>query len=598
MKKFTLLLFFFIISSKLFPQMNVKSDIYITNIGIYVKQNAQIQPTGNILLRNEAQMLQGSTGTSTNTGAGKLSVFQEGTGNAYQYNYWCSPVGNASATVGNENFGITMLNRPTTLINSSAAVTTTQTGLNGVSNPLAIEPYWIWKYLSSGGTNDWIASTNTSTIGAGEGFTMKGTSGIDASTVAGVQNNLDGSHQRYDFRGKPNDGNITINVTAGLNYTLTGNPYPSAIDLSAFLFDATNSTGTAYFWESDKTVSSHSSVNYIGGYGTFTPISRGGTGIYVPATFFSYDTVGNPIDAVGVGQSYQRRFCPVGQGFMLQGQTTGTVIMKNLYRVFVKEGVANNSQFERQTTSNFLPNIENLSNTDYTSVSTLPVPQIRIKNQIGINGVQEMVLAFDSLATDNVDFGMDAPSPKDATEQELYFPLNNIPHIVSVIDFDINKRIPVGLRNTDVATYKISVADMQNFSVQNVYLHDKISDVYHDILNNFYEVTMPIGNNTTQFEITFTNSALAVENNLITNFDILQNNNNQTLNILNPKLIDIRVVDLFDISGKLIFEKSKLEISNSYKFSTAGLAEGIYIVKLISADGKTESKKVSIFKQK
>jgi hypothetical protein len=28
---------------------------------------------------------------------------------------------------------------------------------------------------------------------------------------------------------------------------LTGNPYPSAIDLSAFLLDATNTTGIAYF---------------------------------------------------------------------------------------------------------------------------------------------------------------------------------------------------------------------------------------------------------------------------------------------------------------------------------------------------------------
>jgi hypothetical protein len=34
---------------------------------------------------------------------------------------------------------------------------------------------------------------------------------------------------------------------------LTGNPYPSAIDLSAFN-EQTNCTGIAYFWEQDKTV--------------------------------------------------------------------------------------------------------------------------------------------------------------------------------------------------------------------------------------------------------------------------------------------------------------------------------------------------------
>jgi hypothetical protein len=37
---------------------------------------------------------------------------------------------------------------------------------------------------------------------------------------------------------------------------LTGNPYPSAIDLSAFLLDATNTT-VHIFWEQDKTIDSH-----------------------------------------------------------------------------------------------------------------------------------------------------------------------------------------------------------------------------------------------------------------------------------------------------------------------------------------------------
>jgi hypothetical protein len=59
----------------------------------------------------------------------------------------------------------------------------------------------------------------------------KGTSGTNTTTVNWVQNNP--GEQRYDFRGKPNDGTISITVL-NLQFTLTGNPYPSAIDLSAF----------------------------------------------------------------------------------------------------------------------------------------------------------------------------------------------------------------------------------------------------------------------------------------------------------------------------------------------------------------------------
>lgn len=577
--------------------MAVKSNLYVSNAGIYVKQNVNIESTGNIYLRNEAQLLQGTTSSSTNFGLGKISLFQEGSGNQYQYNYFCSPVGGVSAGSGNLPFGISMLNRPTTETNSTPAITTAQPGYNGTSNPLKIEPYWIWKFLSGGSYTDWVHAGNNSTIAAGEGFTMKGTMGIDSTSIFGVQNNPDGSHQRYDFRGRPNDGDITINVLNN-QFTLTGNPYPSAIDLSAFLFDATNTTGTAYFWESDKSVNSHFVYDYVGGYGTFSPVSLGGTGIYVPATFYTYDAAGNPIASSGSGVNYERRFSPVGQGFMVMGSANGTAIMKNQYRTFVKEGVSNFSQFEKNSAQSQSPNIASVSNFDYRTVSSLPIPQIRFKNTIGINGAQIIALGFDSLATDGVDFGKDAPSPKELTEQEFYFLQNNKPYVINVIDFDVNKRIPVGFRNQQVATYKISVAEMINFTgTSTVYLHDKINDIYLDIVNNVYEITLPIGDNKTQYEITFRNSsALSISDNAITDFDVLQNNSTQTLNILNSKNLNLLEVSLFDMAGKLVLNKSKLGTKQFYKINTSGIAEGIYIAKLLSEDGKYQSKKISITK--
>ena len=82
------------------------------------------------------------------------------------------------------------------------------------------------------GYSNWIPVGSNSDLNAGEGFTMKGTSGTNSTSVNGVLNNP-GNKQRYDFRGKPNDGTISIPVGIG-QFTLTGNPYPSAIDLSAF----------------------------------------------------------------------------------------------------------------------------------------------------------------------------------------------------------------------------------------------------------------------------------------------------------------------------------------------------------------------------
>src|SRR5690606_37867905 len=64
-------------SSQLYVGPN--SYMYVNDQIVYVKQDINLQNNGNIYLRREAQLLQGTTGSSTNQGARKLSVYQEGT---------------------------------------------------------------------------------------------------------------------------------------------------------------------------------------------------------------------------------------------------------------------------------------------------------------------------------------------------------------------------------------------------------------------------------------------------------------------------------------------------------------------------------------
>lgn len=49
----------------------------------------------------------------------------------------------------------------------------------------------------------------------------------------------------------------------------------------------------------------------------------------MPATFYSYYGSGNEGAASGTGRNYERRFSPIGQGFMIDGLVNGTVEMKN-----------------------------------------------------------------------------------------------------------------------------------------------------------------------------------------------------------------------------------------------------------------------------
>lgn len=592
------------LQNSLNAQMYVSPNSYVfaNNQVVFVKQQLELNAaSSNFYLRTDAQLVQGATSGSANKGLGSLSVFQEGTTNNYQFDYWCSPVGGSNAIAGNSAFGITQLKNIVDVTNSTNSTPLAMNNYDGTASPFAIAPYWIFKLTASSNYSDWNQVGVTSNINAGEGFTMKGSSGTNLTTVNGVQNNP-GGKQRYDFRGKPNDGTISVPV-AFEQFTLTGNPYPSAIDLSAFLIEQTNCTGIAYFWEQDKTVDSHFIADYKGGYGAFSPGTIGSSGIYVPATFYSYDGSGNEGSASGTGGNYERRFSPIGQGFMIDGLVNGTVEMKNSYRVFVKEGASNFSEFERsvnsnkiKTTSTYMADISSVSGFDYKTVSVLPTPQIRFNTLLNNQGVRQIVLAFVPGATDGVDRAMDAISSSDDSPADVYFVIDNDEYLINAVNFDMDKKIPIGFKNTNQANFKITVKGMLNFTGTNaVYLHDKTTDLYHDIKNDFYDLTLPAGVNNTQFEITFKNNvALGVDETARQSFVVYQNNTTKNLTISNPLLLDLATCNLYDVAGKLIFNKKDLGSNSSYTFSTSGLSDGIYIVKIATKDKIEVGQKIII----
>ena len=609
------------------------SFLYANDQFITVTQDVNLATNGNIYLRNESQLLQKTTGSSLNSGLGTLSAFQEGTSNNFGYNYWCSPVGEPSGTPGNSNFGVSLLKRPTGLTTFGGETITT--GLNGstTNSALTISSRWIYTLTTTNQYASWNYIAGATLIEAGQGFTMKGVSGSDNTTVLGVQNNP-GNNQRYDFRGKPNDGTITIPVgnslDAGTGYTestLTGNPYPSAINLNLFLLEHSGytvnySTGTvsvsgvpiinglAYFWEHQKPATSHTLTDYVGGYGTYAPnnINAFSPGTYTSATWDTYNGDGSPNTNGGSsGVNYRRMFSPVGQGFIIKGSVaSGTVEMKNIYRVFNKEGVAENSQFERNAntietdseSSTNWPDIPNLTGTDYTQFSKLQVPQIRIQTILNNQFTREVVLAFNPNANDGLESAFDAPMQGLNLPTDVYFPLTeNNQFAISTLPFDINKRIPFALKAVNQSTFRVYVGEIINFDgAENIFLFDNETNIYHDIKNSFVDITLPAGGTTTnRFEVTFLDETLGNETVSSEQFMIVQNNENELLSIKNPNLVELKSATLFDITGKLIFTKEKLGAEEIYSFPTIGLSESIYIVKLITTDNREISKKVSIY---
>jgi hypothetical protein len=611
------------------------SYVFMTNQYMTVMQDVNLNNTGQFYLRNTAQLLQKGVGNSLNTGTGKLSVFQEGTVNNFQFNYWCSPVGNGAA--GNP-FGIALLNRPTGLISSTAAEILPGTNLNGTatggtSGTMQIASYWIWKFVSlSSDYANWQPVGNAQTINPGEGFTMKGTSGTDVlvADADGVTNKT-GLQQRYDFRGRPNDGNVSVAISNG-NLTLVGNPYPSAINLNMYLIEHTGRQydpntgvvsagvnpdvidGSAYFWEHSKSTTSHNMDTYVGGYGTYVAngVNVATPGTWTAATWATYDGAGNQVSTgATTGSSFKRQFCPIGQGFMVKGIASGTSIMKNKYRAFVRENnnVIDGSTFERNTNTNLnttttksWDDIPNMADLDYTQISRLPVPQIKLLTILNNEFSTEVAMAFNPNTTDNYDIGYDGISPDSNGDNLVYFGQNNYDKkcVITTLPFDIEKRIPIAFKCAAQSTFKVKVSEIINFTdSENVYIYDKETGVYHDIKNGEFNSSLPAGDNNTRFEVTFKKlDVLPNELNILVadSFEVFQNNKNSMLTIANSLGRDVLNCEVYDISGKLVINKKNLGTNNLIELPTGSLSDGVYIVRLNAADNIFVEKKVIVGK--
>jgi len=655
MKNITTFLLLFLTANS-FAQLTIKPTnvadgsntdntyVYVDGTVLYVKENTNFTKNNdteiaNLYLRNEAQLIQGTTGLSNNEGNGTMSIFQEGTADNYEYNYWASPVGvlGNGDPAGNTSFGIASLSSPSTRLKSDATQLTN--GYNGSANPLIISKYWIWKFINTGtsGYANWIHVQENQTINAGEGFTMKGTSGTDATMIHGVVNNP-GSAQRYDFRGRPNDGTITVATATDYDeIILIGNPYPSAINLNYFLLEnsknanasatefvdnsCTNgalierrnaTTGIAYFWDMDNSVNSHNISEYSGGYGAYAPNGTdcNSLGTYAPPTFYMYNNDGEVIEGSGepqaAGSDIYRAFLPIGQGFFIDAPDLSTgdnpidypieaIEFKNTHRVFVKEGDNNLSYFDRP--SNQEPSASNTN--ENLVVSNYVVPKLRLNIAFDDLYTRQVALAFNENASKNIEVAMDALN-FDGISSDAGFLHNNYNYIIDTRPFDINDRLPLFLNLSSQRSLSFKINNFENFDTENVYIYDKQTGVYHSIKNNYFYITLPAGNYSERFELTFKDieEDLEASEEIASSFDVIQNNTNAQLTILNPLQENLKSVEVFDMTGKRVLFQGNLGNQGQYIFSTSQLAESVYVVKISTTDNISITKKINIFQRR
>ncbi len=581
------------------PNGATDSYVYVNDEILFVEQDVNLVANNagtteaSLYLRNEAQLIQGAT-SSANSGTGFISVYQDSYSDSYDYNFWGTPVGNpALAPSGNVNFGVLNFYDANTVTDSDQAMHTGN--LNGIASPnLTISRRWLYKRTGGGG---YQALGSTYGVDPGLGFTMKGV-GV---TPAGGDPFQDPINQNYDFRGRPNNGNISVPVAANAS-TLAGNPYPSAIDMNLVFQDPDNIEIQEFrYWDEDRSINSHNFTANKGGYGIWvpgvSPYVTGGT--YTRPTFLNYDSNGNPMGpSGGMGEDLGRLYAPIGQGFNIFANVAGDgqIYFKNSHRVYQKESGNTNSNFRgAQGSQTSSPSGGSVSS-EVDPLAEYP-PTLRVMSMFGNSHFREMLLVLSPLSTDGYDRGLDARHPMDGAKAEVYFPIVDdngpLPYVIQTVPFDTGKKVPLTFEMDQQMSVSFTAIEEINLPSK-VYLWDKRENLFQEITNGSEaDFILPAGNYENRFFLVFRggpdtdDSGGPVRNmkkEVTSNVDFFQNNPVAQLEVRNPEGYEIKSAAIFDMSGKLVLSEQNLGNSERFTFSTATFSDGVYIVKLTTTD--------------
>jgi hypothetical protein len=548
-----------------------------TNAGNGITVSHYLELTGKIDLEGESQLIQEVNSDLVVGINGELERDQQGTSDTYTYNYWSAPVG--AVDMGTNNYRYTVED---IMLDGTNPINFSSSGYNGApTSPVTIADYWIWKFanLASGDYSAWQHVRRTGTILAGEGFTMKG---------PGTGSIL--TDQNYVFLGKPNNGDVNLTINAGNDY-LVGNPYPSALDANQFILDngpelvyddAPDSTpllsGTLYFWE-HWGGGSHILAEYQGGYATYNfsgAVAAPSCGTNDP----DVGTGGTPTKLPG-------RYIPVGQGFFVSGENTGTINFNNGQRVFVKEGSAS---------SVFVRNSEYAQNGNSPSFE-----DDRLKIRLGFNSVntlyRQLLLTIDEKATSGIDWAYDG-GLNESQMDDMFWIIEDGEFVIQGSNILEEETIfPIGVRTDTDGNITISLDELENVpSNVEIYIHDKTLDTYHDVRNSDYTMFLSSGEYLDRFELTFRNAneSLGLDEESFDQIDILYSNDKEKLILINPNYLEIDSIELFNVLGQSVYTLEHISVSGYSEYEVKNLSTGTYIVKLYAASGSVSTKKVLV----
>jgi hypothetical protein len=401
------------------------------------------------------------------------------------------------------------------------------------------------KYTSYDPNASWvIRNAEQSVMVPGEGYSVRGPQNFDITTPG---------TQTASFVGVPNNGDV-LKTTVQNKFNLLGNPYPSAIDGYKLINDT--KIGTVYLWTHN------------------TPPANDGTSNkykYSSSDYASFNLSGGI--KTGGNTSLPTRYIAAGQGFFA-APTTTSITYTNSMRV----GGSNSTFYKTEKTNDLERNRIwlNLSNAEGAFKQTL--------------------VGYIEGATNSWDLNFDAVGFNGNSYVDFYSINENT--ILSIqgraLPFEKSDVVPLGYKVTVAGDFTISIDQVDGFfDDQEVYLEDKKTGIISNLKTGNYTFKTEAGTFKDRFTLRYTNKTLGTDDFENVDGGLLVSVKDKVIKVTSVKE-NIKEVNLFDISGRLIYQKAKVG-TTELSISNLQSSDQILLVKVILENEYTTTKKV-IFK--
>ena len=399
---------------------------------------------------------------------------------------------------------------------------------------------------------NWKHESSSNHMIAGKGYIIQGPKTFSSTTA---------SKYEATFKGIPNNGTVEVSIGGSDSFSLIGNPYPSTLNADIFLkSNAAQIKGTLYFWTHN------------------TPITKGQ---YASDDYAVYNLLGGVGTrgalASGVNETIPDEKIASGQAFFVSGKTSGTVEFNNMMRMAEKN------------TTFFKP--AKVQNDDAQIKVEKHRIWLNLKNSEGV--FKQILLGYIKGASNSYDTDFDAESFNGNQFVDFYSIAENKELVIQgrALPFVESDSVLLGYSSTISGEFNLSIDHLDGlFSNLDVFIEDKNLKSTHNLKDGPYMFQTQKGTYYDRFVLKFMNVELGTGDFEKDKNEFLVSVKDKNINLTSTKEF-ISEVDIFDVSGKRLFVKEKID-ARELQISNLQSRNQILLIMTTLKNGYKTTKKI------